>query len=165
MLGFKMSSHKHAKAVWKCCVEYHSFFRLNRSAKSTSKQSKSYFTACTDTVQTTKDDEQSRKQFTKLAKISQTIAENRLNEKVCDITNAATAAAAAAAAAAVAAAAATTNGSSTHSGHHNGNGHSNGNGNGKLSLLSITKSYKTYDNKVTSKQIETIPRMAWEQQM
>lgn len=163
-----MSSHKHAKAVWKCCVEYHSFFRLNRSAKSTSKQSKSYFTACTDTVQTTKDDEQSRKQFTKLAKISQTIAENRLNEKVCDITNAATAAAAAAAAAAAVAAAATvatTNGSSTHSGHHNGNGHSNGNGNGKLSLLSITKSYKTYDNKVTSKQIETIPRMAWEQQM
>lgn len=165
MLGFKMSSHKHAKAVWKCCVEYHSFFRLNRtSAKSTSKQSKSYFTACTDTVQTTKDDEQSRKQFTKLAKISQTIAENRLNEKVCNITNAAAQAAAAAAATAAAAPTVTTiNGSSTHS--SNGNGHSNGNGNGKLSLLSITKSYKTYDNKVTSKQIEAIPRMAWEQQM
>lgn len=162
MLGFKMSSHKHAKAVWKCCVEYHSFFRLNRtSAKSTSKQSKSYFTACTDTVQTTKDDEQSRKQFTKLAKISQTIAENRLNEKVCNITNAAAQAAAAAAATAAAPTVTTINGSSTHS--SNGNGHSNGNG--KLSLLSITKSYKTYDNKVTSKQIETIPRMAWEQQM
>lgn len=138
MLGFKMSSHKHAKAVWKTCVEYHSFFRLNHTAatKSTSKQSKSYFTACTDTAQMTKEhDEYSRKQFTKLAKINQTIAENRLNEKVCS-TNA-------------------TNGNST-----NGNG----NGNGKLSLLSITKSYKTYDNKVTSKQMETIPRMAWEQQ-
>lgn len=138
MLGFKMRSHKHAKAVWKTCVEYHSFFRLNRKAisKSTSKHSKSYFTACMDTTQSTKDHEDpSRKQFTKLAKISQTIAENRMNEKVC-ISNAA-------------------NGSST-------NG---GNGNGKLSLLSITKSYKTYDNKVTSKQIETIPRMAWEQQV
>lgn len=133
MLGFKMSSHKHAKAVWKTCVEYHSFFRLNRTTatKSTSKQSKSYFTACTDTAQTTKEyDEYSRKQFTKLAKINQTIAENRLNEKVCS----------------------------------NGNSTNGGNGNGKLSLLSITKSYKTYDNKVTSKQMETIPRMAWEQQ-
>lgn len=133
-----MSSHKHAKAVWKTCVEYHSFFRLNRKAttKSTSKQSKSYFTACTDTAKTTKEhEEQSRKHFTKMAKISQTIAENRLNEKVCN-TN-------------------TTNGNTT-------NG---GNGNGKLSILSITKSYKTYDNKVTSKQMETIPRMAWEQQM
>lgn len=136
MLGFKMSSHKHAKAVWKTCVEYHSFFRLNRTTKSTSKQSKSYFTVCTDPTQTTKDhEEQSRKQFTKLAKISQSIVENRMNEKVCS-TNA-------------------TNGNST-------NG---GNGNGKLSLLSITKSYKTYDNKVTSKQMETIPRMAWEQQV
>ena len=84
MLGFKMRSHKHAKAVWKTCVEYHSFFRLNRKAisKSTSKQSKSYFTACMDTTQSTKDHEEpSRKQFTKLAKISQTIAENRMNEK------------------------------------------------------------------------------------
>lgn len=139
MLGFKLSSHKHAKAVWKCCVEYHSFFRLNRAetTKSTSKQSKSYFTACTDTAHTTKDqDEQSRKQFSKLAKISQTIAENRMNEKVCH-TN-------------------VTNGSNTTNG---------GNGNGKLSLLSITKTYKTYDNKVTSKQMDTIPRMAWEQQL
>lgn len=146
MLGFKLSSHKQAKAVWKCCVEYHSFFRLNRaeSTKSTSKQSKSYFTACTDTAQASKaHDELSRKQFSKLAKISQTIAENRMNEKVCS-TN-------------------VTNGNSTNG--SNGSGNGNGNGNGKLSLLSITKSYKTYDNKVTSKQMGTLPRMAWEQQM
>ena len=58
MLGFKMSSHKHAKAIWKTCVEYHSFFRLNRTAKSTSKQSKSYFTVCTDTAQTAKEHEE-----------------------------------------------------------------------------------------------------------
>lgn len=140
MLGFKMSSHKHAKVVWKTCVEYHSFFRLNRAVvtKSTSNQSKSYFTACKDSAQATKDhDEHAKKQFTKVAKISQTIAENRINERVYS-TN-------------------TTNGNPTSSG--------NGNGNGKLSLLSITKSYKTYDNKVTSKQMETIPRMAWEQQV
>lgn len=139
MLGFKMSSHKHAKAVWRACVEYHSFFRLNRSAatKSTSKQSKSYFTACTNTDQTTKEhEERTRKQFSKCAKIQQSIAENRYNEKTCSAINAS----------------------------QNGSTNGNGNGNGKLSLLSITKSYKTYDNKVTSKQMETIPRMAWEQQ-
>lgn len=134
-----MSSHKHAKAVWRACVEYHSFFRLNRNAakKSTSKHSKSYFTACTNTDQTTKEqEERTQKQFRKSAKIQQSIAENRYNEKACSTINA-----------------------TIQNGSSNG-----GNGNGKLSLLSITKSYKTYDNKVTSKQMETIPRMAWEQQ-
>lgn len=66
---------------------------------------------------------------------TRTIAENRLNERALSNSS--------------------SNGSS--------NGTSNANGNGKLSILSITKSYKTYDNKVTSKQIETLPRKAWEQ--
>lgn len=139
MLGFKLSSHRHAKIVWKTCVEHHSFFRLAHNAssststsasKSTSKLSKNYFSS-RDSVPIDRH-EQSRKQFTKAAKIHNTIAENRLNEKVSSANGA--------------------------------NGSSNGN-NGKLSLLSITKSYKTYDNKVTSKQMETIPRMAWEQQV
>lgn len=139
MLGFKLSSHRHAKVVWKTCVEHHSFFRLAHNAtsssisasKSTSKSSKNYFSSHKDSVPIDRH-EQSRKQFTKAAKIHNTIAENRLNEKVSSAAGS--------------------------------NGSSNGN-NGKLSLLSITKSYKTYDNKVTSKQMETIPRMAWEQQV
>lgn len=137
MLGFKLSSHRHAKIVWKTCVEHHSFFRLahNVSAsasKSTFKSSKNYFSTHKDSAPIDRH-EQSRKQFTKAAKIHNTIVENRLNEKV--------------------------------SNSNGPNGSSNGNNNGKLSLLSITKSYKTYDNKVTSKQMETIPRMAWEQQV
>lgn len=139
MLGFKLSSHRHAKIVWKTCVEHHSFFRLahdtsssSSASKSTSKTSKNYFSSHKDNAPIDRH-EQSRKQFTKAAKIHNTIAENRLNEKASSANGA--------------------NGSSM-----NGN-------NGKLSLLSITKSYKTYDNKVTSKQMETIPRMAWEQQV
>lgn len=129
-----MSSHKHAKAIWKMCVEYHSFFRLNRMAITKSRHltssSKSYFTVCTD-AQTIKD-EKAVKTFNK----TRTIAENRVNERT--VSNS------------------TSNGSSSCT--------VNGNGNGKLSILSITKSYKTYDNKVTSKQMETLPRKAWEQQ-
>lgn len=37
-------------------------------------------------------------------------------------------------------------------------------GNGKLSILAMAKSYKSYDNKVTSKPLETMPRKAWEHQ-
>lgn len=129
-----MGSHKHAKAIWKMCVEYHSFFRLKRMTASTSRHltsaSKSYFTACTE-AQPTKEDKPV-KMFNK----TRTIAENRVNERALSNSS--------------------SNGSS--------NGNANGNGNGKLSILSITKSYKTYDNKVTSKQLETLPRKAWEQQ-
>lgn len=77
MLGFKMGSHKQAKATWKMCVEYHSFFRMKRMTASTSRHlsAKSYFTACTD-AHPTKDDK-SIKMFNK----TRTIAENRLNER------------------------------------------------------------------------------------
>lgn len=37
-------------------------------------------------------------------------------------------------------------------------------GNGKLSILAMAKSYKSYDNKVTSKPLDTMPRKAWENQ-
>lgn len=84
MLGFKLSSHRHAKIVWKTCVEHHSFFRLAHSASSSSsasKASKIYLSSHKDSVPIDRH-EQSRKQFTKAAKIHNTIAENRLNEKV-----------------------------------------------------------------------------------
>lgn len=74
-----MGSHKQAKAIWKMCVEYHSFFRLKRMTASVSRNlntaSKSYFTACTE-GQPTKD-EKTVKMFNK----TRTIAENRLNER------------------------------------------------------------------------------------
>lgn len=165
VLGFKMSSQKHAKALWKACVDYHTFFRLNRNAatKTTSKQSKKYFTCCNvaqkngelgeqpthqhqqhlhqqQQQQTQQLQQQTQTQLQQQPttviepiKCAQTIAENRLNEKACATNNA-------------------NNGPAT-----NGNG--NGNNNGKLSLLAIPKTHKTYD-----KQMETVPRMAWEQQ-
>lgn len=34
LLGFSMGSHKNAKALWKACVEHHSFFRLQRPQRS-----------------------------------------------------------------------------------------------------------------------------------
>lgn len=140
VLGFKMSSHKHAKAIWKTCVEYHSFFRLKRMPVSTTRHlnlSKSYFTSCKDAApETPKEIEDKSIKFNK----SRTIAENRVNERVANVN--------------------LLNGNgNTSSSSSNGNG-----GNGKLSFMGITKSYKTYDNKVTSKQMETLPRKAWEQQ-
>lgn len=132
-----MSSQKHAKALWKACVDYHTFFRLNRNAttKTTSKQSKQKYFTCCNTAQKNADfgeqPLQQQQQSTKLIepiKHTQSIAENRLNEKVSRPTD--------------------QHATST-----------NGNGNGKLSLLAIPKTHKTYD-----KQMETIPRMAWEQQ-
>lgn len=93
-----MDSHKHAKAIWKMCVEYHSFFRLKRMTASTSRHltTKSYFTACTE-AQPTKD-EKTVKMFNK----TRTIAENRLNERALSNSS--------------------SNGSSTGNGTGNGNG-------------------------------------------
>ncbi|GAB0093374.1 Tyrosine-protein phosphatase [Sergentomyia squamirostris] len=34
LLGFSMKSHRNAKALWKSCVEHHSFFRLQRPHRS-----------------------------------------------------------------------------------------------------------------------------------
>lgn len=85
ILGFKMSSHKQAKATWKMCVEYHSFFRLKRMTASTSRHlttsSKSYFTACTE-AQPAKE-EKPVKMFNK----TRTIAENRVNERTLSNTS------------------------------------------------------------------------------
>lgn len=34
LLGFTLRSHRNAKALWKSCVEHHSFFRLQRPHRS-----------------------------------------------------------------------------------------------------------------------------------
>lgn len=160
VLGFKMCSQKHAKALWKTCVDYHTFFRLNRNAttKSTSRQTKKYFTCCNAAQknvdggeqklqlqqqqqqpqslqqQTQQQQQQQTTRIIEPIKHTQSIAENRANEK-----------------ANVAA--------SNENAPASGNGNGNGNGSGKLSMLAIPKTHKTFD-----KQMETVPRMAWEQQ-
>lgn len=133
LLGFCMGSHKNAKALWKSCVEYHSFFRLKRPHRlprflNLTLGSKFYYSGRTElqTVQESKT----------RSKISKTFARSPSKRLLS----------------------APPNGTST----TDSNGTSL-NGKNQSSLLTL-KSCRPHDNKVTSKQTESIPRKAWEQQ-
>lgn len=130
LLGFCMGSHKNAKALWKSCVEHHSFFRLKRPHRlsrflNLSLGSKFYYSGRTELQAV-----QESKQRGKIAKV---FARSPSKRVLSSPLNGATTT--------------ESNGTSL---------------NGKNQLLTITKSCRPHDNKVTSK--ESIPRKAWEQQ-
>ncbi|XP_037939392.1 tyrosine-protein phosphatase non-receptor type 4 isoform X2 [Teleopsis dalmanni] len=157
LLGFSMCSHKHAKALWKSCVEHHSFFRLKRphrlprflnislgsNSNCFSFPHRFYYSGRTELQAV-----QESKQRGKIHKAFVRSPSKRL----------------------------ITAGSAAASPLANGGSASDSNGsvsyNGKApsalvphtSILTITKTTRPHDNKVTSKQTESIPRKAWEQQ-
>lgn len=125
LLGFGMPSHRHAKALWKSCVEHHSFFRLKRPHRMTrflniSLGSRFYYSGRTE-LQTV----QECKQRSVVPKAFIRSPSKRL-----------------------------INGGSDGSSSLNGN---------KNPAITITKtSHRPHDNKVTSKQSDSLPRKAWE---
>ncbi|XP_059217198.1 tyrosine-protein phosphatase non-receptor type 3 isoform X3 [Stomoxys calcitrans] len=153
LLGFSMSSHKHAKALWKSCVEHHSFFRLKRPHRlsrflNLSLGSNRFYYSGRTELQAV----QESKQRVKIHKAFVRSPSKRLisigpgGTTMPPLVNGASGS--------------DSNGSVSH--------------NGKppsalaathTSILTITKTSRPHhDNKVTSKQLDTMPRKAWEQQ-
>ncbi|XP_034484203.1 tyrosine-protein phosphatase non-receptor type 4 [Drosophila innubila] len=152
LLGFGMISHKHAKALWKSCVEHHSFFRLKRPHRlsrflNISLGSKFYYSGRTELQAV-----QESKQRGRIHKVFVRSPSKRLL--------------------AAGSGAGGGGGGSSVDGTplqlHNGNGSgsdSTVSHNGKPStILTITKTSRPHDtSKVTSKQADAMPRKAWEQ--
>lgn len=140
LLGFCVGSHKHAKALWKSCVENHSFFRLKRPHRlprflNITLGSKFYYSGRTElqAVQEIKQRGKISKAFVR-SPSKRIISSTQLNG--------------------------TTNNVTTDSNSTTGNGKNQQHN----SLLTITKSCRPYDNKVAWKETDSIPRKAWEQQ-
>ncbi|KAI9587791.1 tyrosine-protein phosphatase non-receptor type 4 isoform X1 [Glossina fuscipes] len=149
LLGFSMTSHKHAKALWKSCVEHHSFFRLKRPHRlsrflNLTLGSKFYYSGRTELQAV-----QESKQRGKIHKVFIRSPSKRL-----------------AAVGPIGAALPLANGGS--GSDSNGSVTHNGKAPSALaahtSILTITKTSRPHDNKVTSKQTDSMPRKAWEQQ-
>ncbi|XP_004519043.1 tyrosine-protein phosphatase non-receptor type 4 [Ceratitis capitata] len=150
LLGFSMTSHRHAKALWKSCVEHHSFFRLKRPHRlprflNISLGSKFYYSGRTElqAVQESKQRGTVHKAFVRSP--SKRLIAATATGATSPLVNGTSGS--------------DSNGSVSH--------------NGKVtstalvthtSILTITKTSRPHDNKVTSKQTETMPRKAWEQQ-
>ncbi|XP_054735709.1 tyrosine-protein phosphatase non-receptor type 4 isoform X2 [Anastrepha obliqua] len=154
LLGFSMSSHKHAKALWKSCVEHHSFFRLKRPHRlprflNISLGSKFYYSGRTElqAVQESKQRGTVHKAFVRspskrLITAGSTVATSPLTLALVNGTSGSD-----------------SNGSFSHNGKVTSSALVT-----HTSILTITKTSRPHDNKVTSKQTETMPRKAWEQQ-
>ncbi|SPP84816.1 blast:Tyrosine-protein phosphatase non-receptor type 4 [Drosophila guanche] len=151
LLGFGMISHKHAKALWKSCVEHHSFFRLKRPHRlsrflNISLGSKFYYSGRTELQAV-----QESKQRGRIHKAFVRSPSKRLL-------------------AGGGAAGGTSSSGGTplmHSGGSGGSESAASQHNGKPSastILTITKTSRPHDNKVTSKEADSMPRKAWEQQ-
>lgn len=154
LLGFSMTSHKHAKALWKSCVEHHSFFRLKRPHRlprflNISLGSKFYYSGRTElqAVQESKQRGVVHKAFIRspskrLITAGSAVATSPLPLGLINGTSGSD-----------------SNGSVSHNGKITSSALIN-----HTSILTITKTSRPHDNKVTSKQTETMPRKAWEQQ-
>ncbi|XP_034659159.1 tyrosine-protein phosphatase non-receptor type 4 [Drosophila subobscura] len=151
LLGFGMISHKHAKALWKSCVEHHSFFRLKRPHRlsrflNISLGSKFYYSGRTElqAVQESKQRGRIHKAFVRSPSKRLLVGGG--------------------------AAGGTSSSGGTplmHSGGSGGSESAASQHNGKPSastILTITKTSRPHDNKVTSKEADSMPRKAWEQQ-
>ncbi|EDW33017.1 GL16093 [Drosophila persimilis] len=139
LLGFGMISHKHAKALWKSCVEHHSFFRLKRPHRlsrflNISLGSKFYYSGRTElqAVQS----QSSAAAYTSICAVAQQkAAGRRRRRRGCGGSG----------------------GSESAASQHNGKPSAS-------TILTITKTSRPHDNKVTSKEADSMPRKAWEQQ-
>ncbi|KAH8345782.1 hypothetical protein KR067_004321 [Drosophila pandora] len=151
LLGFGMCSHKHAKALWKSCVEHHSFFRLKRPHRlsrflNMSLGSKFYYSGRTE-LQAVQDS----KQRGRIHKVFVRSPSKRL-------LGAAGTAGLASGASGSSGGTPLQNSGSESATSHNGRPSAGG------TILTITKTSRPHDNKVTSKEAESKPRKAWEQQ-
>lgn len=151
LLGFGMLSHKHAKALWKSCVEHHSFFRLKRPHRlsrflNISLGSKFYYSGRTELQAV-----QESKQRGRIHKVFVRSPSKRLL---------------AAGQGAGGGGASFADGVAQQNGTGSGSD-STASHNGKPSastILTITKTSRPHDtSKVTSKQGDAMPRKAWEQ--